>query len=119
MTDDTIFVDEIGHPTPAVTFSDRFSCVGNQGEVDTVFSSELYVFLQTICTNSDNFGIQLLEFFQIPLESFDFIRSDGRKDGKVQRQNDVLFSGEISRMNGSMGGFSTERRCFVANPYSK
>ena len=118
MTDDTILVDEIGHPTPAVTFSDRFSCVGNQGEVDTVFSSELYVFLQTICTNSDNLGIQLLKFFQIPLEIFDFIRSDGRKDSKVQCQNDVLFASEISQMNGSMGGFSAERRRFVANLYS-
>ena len=119
MADDTILVDEVGHPTPAVTFPDRFPCVGNQGEVDTIFSSELYVILQTICTHSDNFGIQLLEFFQIPLESFDFIRSDGRKDGEVQCQNDVLFVSEISQTNGSMGGFSTERRCFVADLYSK
>jgi len=45
MADDTILVDEVGHPTPAVTFPDRFPCVGNQGEVDTIFSSELYVIL--------------------------------------------------------------------------
>ena len=84
MTDDTLFVDEIGHPPPAVTFSDRLARVGNQGEVDTMLSSELCVCLQIIRTHSDNFGVQLLEFFQIPLESFDFIRSDARKDGKIQ-----------------------------------
>ena len=115
MTDDTIFVDEIGHPTPAVTFSDRFSCVGNQGEVDTVFSSKLYVFLQTICTNSDNLGIQLLKFFQIPLESFNFIPSDGCKNGKIKCQNDVLFASEISQTNGPMCGFSNECRRFLAD----
>jgi hypothetical protein len=43
----------------------------------------------------------LLEFFQIPLESFDFIRSDGREDGEVQCQNDVLFVSKISQTNGS------------------
>ncbi len=83
-----------------------------------MFSSELCVFLQTICTHSDNFGIQSLEFFQIPLESVDFIRSDGRKDGKVQRKNDVLVASEISQTNGSLGGFSAERRRFVADLYS-
>jgi hypothetical protein len=119
MTDDTAFVDEVGHPTPAVTFPDRFFRVGSQGKVDTIFSSELYVFLQAICTHSDNFGIQLLEFFQIPLESFDFIGSDRCKDGKVQCQNDILFASEFSQTNGSMGGFSSERRRFVANLYSK
>jgi hypothetical protein len=33
----------------------------------------------------------LLEFFQIPLESIDLIRSDGCKNGKIQCQHDILF----------------------------
>ena len=115
MTDDTIFVDEVGHPTPAITFSDWFPSVGNQGEVDTIFSSEFYVCLQIICTHADNFGIQSLEFFQIPLESFNFIRSDGCKNRKIKCQNDVLFASEISQTNGPMCGLSNERRRFVAD----
>jgi hypothetical protein len=60
----------------------------------------------------------LLKFFQIPLEIFDFIRADGRKDSKVQGQNDILFASEISQMNDSMDGFWIERRRLLPNLYS-
>ena len=89
---DATLVDKVSNPSPTVEFLYRFNFVGNKREPDTVLSRKLTMRLHTVGANADDLCIQFFKFFQIPLEGNDFIGSDRRKYGEIERQHDVFLA---------------------------
>ena len=105
---DAVFVDKVSNPSPTVEFLDRFIFVGNKWKPDTVLSRKFTVRFHTVGADADELRIQFFKFFQIPLEGNNFIGSDRRKYGEIERQNDVFLAQKIRRLNFPLGGIPTE-----------
>lgn len=95
-SDSPFFVDQIGHPAAAVAFFYFSVGVGHQRKGDTVGGRKSAVFAQAITADADDQRFAVCKFFQITLKVNDLRRSDGRKDGKIERQDDV-FAAEVVR----------------------
>lgn len=87
--DDTGFVNQISHPSSPVQLLDSSVFVGNKRKINVVLNRELSVRRDAVGADANDFCIQLFECFQIPLEVNEFIGSDRRKSGKIERQYDI------------------------------
>ena len=114
-SNDTAFVDKVSNPSTTVEFLDCFIFVGNKREPDTVLSRKFTVRLHTVGADTDYLCIQFFKFFQIPLEGNNFIGSDRRKYGEIERQHDVFLALEVCQLNFSLSRVSTEQGGFVAH----
>jgi hypothetical protein len=64
----TLFVNQIGNPSPTVQFSNGFAFIGNERKFDPILVDESLIFLHTIAAYADDLRIQFCKFFQITLE---------------------------------------------------
>ena len=100
---DAVFIDQVGHSATAVTLSYFSIGIGHQRERDAVGSRKPLVFVQAVGADADDQHFAIRKFFQIPLEIIDLRRSDGRKDGKIERQYDVFTAEVVHRVDGPLG----------------
>jgi len=93
---DPVFIDQVSHSATTVTLFNFSAGVGHQWKFDTFGDRKSLVFTQAVAADADDQRFAVSKFFQIPLEINDLRRSEGRKDGKVERQDDV-FAAEVVR----------------------
>jgi len=106
--DDAALVNQVGDSATAVEFFDHFIIVGYKRKPNAVLGCKVTVRFHTVSADTDDLCIQFFKFFQIPLEGNNFIGSDRRKYGEIERQNDVFFAQKIRRLNFPLGGIPTE-----------
>lgn len=106
--DDTALINQIGNSPPSIEFLNRFIIVGYERKTDHVLFRKFVVCIDAVCADANDLGIQCIKFFQIPLEGYDFVGSDRRKDSKIERQNDIFLTDIIRQLNFTLSGISTE-----------
>ncbi len=97
--DDAALVNKIGNPSPTVELLDRFVIIGYKRKPDAVLCRKFLMRFYTVTADTDNLCIPFFKFFQITLESNNFISSDRCEYGEIERQNDVLLSNKICQLN--------------------
>jgi hypothetical protein len=111
--DQAVFVDQVGHPAPAVFLLDGPVFVGHKGKVNPVFIGEPFIRHEIVAADPDHLSIQGSKFFQIPLEGNQLVGSDRGKRGEIKGQHNIPLTAEIRQLNFSPGRRAAEMGGFV------
>lgn len=75
-TNYALLIYEVGQPPAAIGVPEKFLVVRYQGKFDTIFLDEILDGVYIVVADPDNLCIELVKFFQVPLEISKFTRSD-------------------------------------------